>query len=66
MIPIIGVLIRNSVILIVQIENLRKADAQHAARWWKRPSIAYGRIADRRRKSRYHPDRAQDFLGPAR
>ena len=40
---LIGILIRNSVILIVQIEDLRKGDALHGTRWWKRPSIECGR-----------------------
>jgi multidrug efflux pump len=40
---LIGILIRNSVILIVQIEDLRKAGRRHGTRSSKQPSIACGR-----------------------
>ena len=40
---LIGILVRNSVILIVQIEDLREEGARPGMRLWKRPSTACGR-----------------------
>ena len=62
---LIGILIRNSVILIVQIEDLKEGGT---------PGLGRGRGSDRashaadhadrgRRKPRAHSDRARDFLG---
>jgi multidrug efflux pump subunit AcrB len=40
---LIGILIRNSVILIVQIDELEKEVDRRGKPWWRQPSIACGR-----------------------
>ena len=41
---LIGILIRNSVILIVQIEHLKEAAVRHGRPWWRQRSIVCGPI----------------------
>ena len=40
---LIGILIRNSVILIVQIEELKRRAGRHGKRWWRPRNTACGR-----------------------